>query len=147
MSASLPVRVLVADDHDGVLAALVAALESDARVEVVQAVSSADEAMHAVQRTAVDVALVDVHMPGGGAALARQLRALSTPPIVVAVSAHSGPRVVEEMIRAGATGYLTKGHAGERLVDLLCCCAAGEVVLASPLAAEALAGTLTDLAE
>ena len=93
--------------------------------------------------------LLDVRMPGGGAAggprpaaLPRSRRRPGTtgrhaPPVVVAVSAHTGASVVVSMLRAGVSGYLAKGRLGA-LPDLLARCADGEVVLAVPSGADAL---------
>lgn len=140
-----PLRVLVVDDHDGVLAALVDALGTDPRLEVVGAVGSGEQACRAAAEQAVDVVVLDVNIPGGGPATAQALRALAEPPTVVALSAQAGGRATEEMLRAGATGYVVKGHAGERLADAVWQCHHGEVVLASPSGAEALRAVVDGL--
>lgn len=131
-------RVLVVDDHPGVLAALADVLGSDPRLEVVGAVGTGPEAHAAAQQVQPDVVVLDVNIPGGGAPTARSLRALGQPPVIVALSAQSGERVMEQMLRAGATGYVVKGHAGERLAEAVWRCHHGEVVLASSAGAEAL---------
>lgn len=135
-------KVLVADDHPGMLAAIVSVLDDDARFEVVATAGTAQETLEQAGRVHVDVALVDVNMPGGGVAAARALTALPHPPVVVAVSAQAAGGVVEDMLRAGAVGYLTKGRVGGTLPDLVARCAEGEVVLAAPSAAQALRAAL-----
>ena len=60
---------------------------------------------------------------------ARAIAALPRPPVVVAVSTYSSPADVEEMMRAGAVGYLTKGRIGPLLPDLVLRCVDGEFVL------------------
>lgn len=134
----MTIRVVVADDHTDVLAAVAETLDSDERITVVSTVTTGHEAWRRAAEGGVDVVVVDVHMPDDGVGTARRLRELPDPPVVVALSAQSGARVIEEMVRAGSSGYVTKGHAGERLIDVVCRCAAGEVVLASPLATSAL---------
>jgi len=136
------IRVLVADDHVDMLAAIVSVLEDDERFAVVATAGTADEAVMLAGGTAVDVALLDVNMPGNGVAAARALTELPRPPVVVAISAQSGGAVVEEMLRAGAVGYVTKGRVGDGLPDLLARCADGEVVLATPAGASALRAVL-----
>lgn len=133
-----PVRVLIADDHDEMLSAMVGALSDDPRFTVTATAGTGEEAVNTAATSAIDAVLLDVNMPGGGAATASALAALPTPPVIVAISAHLGAASVEEMVRAGAVGYLAKGRVGDALPDLLARCAEGEVVLATPAAAVAL---------
>lgn len=136
------IRVLVADDHREMLAAIVSVIEDDDRFAVVGTAATADEAVTLAQETRVDLALLDVTMPGNGVTAARALAELPRPPVVVAISAQSGGAVVEDMLRAGAVGYVTKGRVGDGLPDLLARCADGEVVLATPSGAGALRAVL-----
>ena len=136
------IRVLVADDHRDMLAAIVSVLEDDERFAVVATAGTADEAVAVARDTPLDVALLDVSMPGNGVAAARAMADLARPPVVVAISAQSGGAVVEEMLRAGAVGYVTKGRVGDGLPDLIARCADGEVVLATPSGAGALRAVL-----
>lgn len=145
-----PLRALVADDDDGVRSALAEVLDADPRFSVVGVATTGDELLTLADTLHPDVVLLDVRMPGGGAPAARALLAgpaasrvpdasgqRSLPPVVVAVSAHTGTSVVVSMVRAGASGYLAKGRLGS-LPDLVARCAEGEVVIAVPSAAEAL---------
>jgi DNA-binding NarL/FixJ family response regulator len=136
------IRVLIADDHPEMMSALVSVLEDDARFSVVGTASTGTEAQKIAAETPVDVALLDVHMPSGGPAAAEALATLPYPPVVVAISAQAGQGVVEDMLRAGAVGYLTKGRVGDGLPDLLARCVDGEVVLATPAGASALRAVL-----
>lgn len=142
------IRVVIADDDDMLRSLLVEVLETDGRFEVARTAASAPEAVEAVARARPDVALLDVRMPGGGVMAAQQIRDLDLalgrgssagtgPPVVVAISAHTGIAVVVSMLAAGATGYLAKGRLRD-LPDLVARCAVGEVVLAVPSGAAAL---------
>jgi len=135
------IRTLIADDHPEMLAALVSVLEDDPRFSVVGTAMTGGEAFRFASEVPLDVVLLDVHMPDGGPATAEAMAALPRPPVVVAISAQSGPGTVEEMLRAGAVGYLAKTRVGDALGDLLARCVAGEVVLATPAGA----GTLRSL--
>lgn len=148
------VRVLIADDEHIIREALRDVLDADPRFEVVGLATSADELQPLALRLRPDIVLVDVRMPGGGEAAARAVLTLpapdaasragdggvgtrKAPPVVIAVSAHTGTAVVAAMLRAGVSGYLAKGSLAH-LPDLVARCADGEVVLAVPGAAEAL---------
>jgi two-component system NarL family response regulator len=143
MSASRSVRVVVADDHATVLAALVRALEDEPGFEVVGAVTTGGEAVDLARSERVDVVLVDVQMPGGGAEAATRLLRLRPAPVVVAISGQSAATTLEDLIRAGVTGFVTKGHAGTDLIEVLQRCARGEVVLAAASAGVALTAAAT----
>ncbi len=147
----VPLRVLIADDDANIRSALSEVLDDDPRFCVVGIAENGPEASHLAVTLRPDVVLLDVRMPGGGAPAARALLSRpvepehadrcpslrATPPVVVAVSAHTGASVVVAMLRAGASGYLAKGRLGS-LPDLVARCAEGEVVIAVPSAAEAL---------
>jgi DNA-binding NarL/FixJ family response regulator len=143
-----PIRVLLADDDAGFRTALREWLELDARFVVVAESSTGSGLRELVALTDAEVVVLDVRMPGGGAAAAAalsghepwgELEALpARRPVVVGLSAHSNAATVAAMVAAGATGFLAKGTAVDALPDLLARCAAGEVVLAVPTAAEAL---------
>jgi DNA-binding NarL/FixJ family response regulator len=143
MSASRSVRVVVADDHATVLAALVRALEDEPGFEVVGAVSTGAEAVELARAERAEIVLVDVQMPGGGAEAATQLLRLRPAPVVVAISGQSAATTLEDLVRAGVTGFVTKGHAGTDLIEVLQRCARGEVVLAAPSAGVALTAVAT----
>ncbi len=72
------------------------------------------QAMQALQRTRVDVVLLDIHMPGAdGLALAQALRAQRQPPAIVFVTAHAEHAVAAFELEA--VDYLTKPVRLERL--------------------------------
>jgi DNA-binding NarL/FixJ family response regulator len=123
------IRTIIADDHPEVVSALVSALEDDPRFTVVGTAVTGTEAERVITATGVDLVLLDVHMPGGGAPAVRAIKALAQPPVVVAVSAQTSPAAVEEMVEAGSAGYLTKGRIGHLLPDLVARCVDGEIVL------------------
>ena len=136
------IRVLVADDHAGMLSAMVSVIEADPRFTVVATAATAEDAHLLAAEGDLDVVLLDVNMPGGGVTAAELITALPLAPAVVAISAQSGMNVVEEMLRAGAVGYVTKGRIGDTLPEVLARCADGEVVLATTSGAGALRNLL-----
>jgi two-component system response regulator AlgR len=76
--------------------------------------ANATQAIEWLQRQSVDVALIDIHMPGAdGLTLARTLRALPRPPAVVFVTAHAEHAV--QAFDLEALDYLTKPVRLERL--------------------------------
>ncbi|GAA1255878.1 response regulator [Oryzihumus leptocrescens] len=136
------IRVLIADDHPEMLSALVTAVEADARFVVAATATSGEQAARLAAELPLDLALIDVRMPGGGPAAATAIASLPGAPVVVAISAETGVSTVAAMVEAGAVGYLAKGRIGEALPELLARCVHGEVVLATPTGAGALRAVL-----
>src|SRR2546430_17486657 len=67
------IRVMIADDEEGICDALSSLLEDDEQISLVGAGRDADQAIAIAAREQPDVALLDVRMPrGGGARAARQ---------------------------------------------------------------------------
>ncbi|NMM13409.1 MAG: response regulator transcription factor [Rhodoferax sp.] len=76
--------------------------------------ANAAQAVAWLQRQPVDVALIDIHMPGAdGLSLAQTLRTLPNPPAVVFVTAHAEHAV--QAFELDAVDYLTKPVRLERL--------------------------------
>lgn len=132
------IRVVIADDDDGVRAALHDVLDADDRFLVVGTAAGGEDLARIVEAARPDVVLLDVRMPGGGEVAARRLAEMAGGPVVVAVSASTEINTVVSMIRAGATGYLAKGKLGHWLPEMVARCAEGQVVLAVPNGAAAL---------
>lgn len=109
-------RVLVVDD-ECLARARMRTLLSDCTQPAAQCVAEAANAVQAlalVQHHGVDVALIDIHMPGAdGLTLARALQALEHPPALIFVTAHAEHAV--DAFELEAVDYLTKPVRLERL--------------------------------
>ena len=87
-------------------------------VQVVAEAANAAQALAWLQHQTVDVALIDIHMPGAdGLTLAQALRSLPQPPAVVFVTADAGHAV--QAFELEALDYLTKPVRLERLQAML----------------------------
>jgi len=113
-----PVRVLLADDHDVVRRGLALLLESDPGLVVVGEVGDGAAAVRRAAAGDVDVAVLDLSMPGmSGIQAARELNRLQPGVRVVLLSMHSDEPFVAEAMRAGASAYVCKSEGGGRLID------------------------------
>ncbi len=100
-------------------AALADYLGSEGGLEVVATVRDAASAVLAVERHRPDVALLDVRMPGGGAAAARAISVSAPATSVIALSAYDDAASRAEMLAAGAVRYLVKGDPPQAIVDTI----------------------------
>jgi DNA-binding NarL/FixJ family response regulator len=107
-------RVLLADDHEPTLVGLRSALE-DAGMEVVAEVTNGPDAVLAAIGTKPDVAVLDVHMPGGGIEAAASIAREVPDTAVVMLSGVARDEDVFAALLAGARGYLLKDTDPDRL--------------------------------
>lgn len=110
VAVSTALRVLIADDNDLVRSALRELIESDERFVVVALAGGADAAIDAAREVELDVAVVDVRMPGGGPAAVRGILEVAPAARVIACSAYDDSFSRDEMAAAGVSGYLVKGR-------------------------------------
>ena len=139
----MSIRIVLADDHRMILAALRSLLEKEIDITVVGEAADGAALLELVERTALDVAVVDVGMPGmNGIEATRRLLALRPHLKVIALSAYSEKRFVLEMLEAGAKGYLIKASAGDELPRAIRAIAQGRTYLCPEVA-----GTIVDAAQ
>lgn len=133
-----PVRVVVVDDQPIVRSGIQFALLDNHDIEVVAMVSSGEEAIDTCIRLRPDVVLMDLLMPGmGGMEAIAALHAHASETHVVVLTSFQEGQLVEDALRAGATGYLLKDVGVEELAKAIRLAQRGIPTLA-PAAAQAL---------
>lgn len=138
------IRVAIADDHPIVRQGLRRIATEGGRIAVIGEAASAAELFRLVASAPVDVILLDVSMPGSTfVETVRELREKFPSARVLVLSVHPEDQWAMRALRAGASGYLTKDHSPEQLVDAIHRVARGGRFV-SPTLAEKLAG-LVDL--
>jgi DNA-binding NarL/FixJ family response regulator len=126
------VRVLIADDDPWIRGVLGDIIRAEPGLDLVGEASGGNEAVALALTTMPDVVLIDVHMAdGGGVEAVRKLVAATSPPRVVALSGYSDSGAVQEMLQAGAVGYLVKGTEIDAIIDAIWRAARGETALPS----------------
>lgn len=131
----MPIRVLIAEDDPEFRSVLGELVAADHGLRLVATAVDAAEAAVLAERERPDVALVDVRMPaGGGVNATERIRALSPRTKVVALTAHTDPSLVLEMLRAGAVGYVVKGSPMNDILSAIHGSLRGESSLAGPVA-------------
>ncbi len=115
------VRVLLADDHRVVRAALRALLQSEPGVQVVGEAEDGRSAVRLAAELSPDVVVMDITMPDlNGIDATRQIRkGEGHAPKVIGLSCHSAGAYVTEMIQAGASGFVVKEEAFGELAEAI----------------------------
>lgn len=131
--ASGPLTVVIVDDHQIFRRGVRAELEQGA--EVLAEAETVPEAIRAIREHRPDVALIDVHMPGGGGVeVIRQVLRENPAQRFLALSVSDSPEDVVAIVRAGARGYVTKTISGPDLLDALARVKEGDAVFSPRLA-------------
>jgi DNA-binding NarL/FixJ family response regulator len=138
------IRVMIVDDHAIVREGLRTILQHEPDIEVTAVASDAAAAMKAITGSDIDVALLDIALPGrNGLDLLRDLTACRPALRVVMFSIYSEERFAVRAIKAGAHGYLTKEVAPEMIVEAIRKVYLGGRYI-TPVTAEKLAAELAD---
>ena len=139
-SAASPkrIRVMIVDDHAVVRSGLQTFLSVIPDLELVGEASGGDEAVVRCGLLRPDVVLMDLMMPDtNGVAATRLIREKFPSVHVLALTSFEEDSLVQDALRAGATGYLMKTVSARELAGAIRAAHEGRMTL-SPEAAEAL---------
>ncbi|MFZ3566372.1 response regulator [Streptomyces sp. BH097] len=124
------IRVLIADDEALMRTGIRLVLEHDDEIRIVAEAQDAREAVEACRVHAVDVALLDIRMPGDGITAVAGIVRHAPRTRAVMLTAFGEESTVTSALRAGAHGYLLKDTGPRELIDAVRRAAAGDPVLA-----------------
>src|SRR5215203_4088688 len=111
-------RIMLADDHEVVRKGLRVMLETRKGWEVCGEASTGREAVRLAAELQPDIAIIDLSMPElDGLEATRQIRREATGTEVLVFTMHDTPRLVREVLAAGARGYVLKTDAARHLIS------------------------------
>lgn len=121
-------RILVADDHDLVRETIAAFLKVEAQADVSTAGSLFDALQQVKENGAYDLVLLDYNMPGmNGLDGLRQMQTANDEKPVAIISGTTTRTLAEEVLAAGAAGFVPKTLASRSMVSAARFMAAGEI--------------------
>ena len=107
--------VLIADDHELVRTGVRRLLE-DLNHRVVAEASSGEEAVDLARRTAPQIAIIDIHMPGmGGLEATQRIQRQHSGCRVIILTAHLEGPLPRTLLEVGVDGFLSKGSSLEEM--------------------------------
>ena len=110
--------IIIVDDHPLVREGLKSILKPATGYEVVGQAGNARDAIQMVKNLKPDLVLLDMVLPDkSGIELSREIRQISPPTHIMIISMHSKVEYIVKAFEAGATGYMTKESATERLLQ------------------------------
>src|SRR6201996_9159065 len=120
--ASVPnmIRILAVDDHPLLRKGIAALVNAESDMKLVAEASNGEEAVERVRLHRPDVTLMDLQLPGinGIEAISRILSEFPDARIIV-LTTYTGDAQVLRALRAGARGYILKGHVHRELLETI----------------------------
>jgi DNA-binding NarL/FixJ family response regulator len=114
------IRILIADDHHVVRSGLRNILEAQSEWQVVAEASDGKEAVEKAAETRPDIAIIDYSLPLiNGIEATRQIRSRLPKTEVLIFTMHDSETLIQELLKAGARGYLLKTDARQHLIDAI----------------------------
>jgi DNA-binding NarL/FixJ family response regulator len=112
------VRILLVDDHEMVRAGLRAILAAEPDMDVVGEAADGEDAVQQAATLAPDVVVMDLSMPTMPGTKATETIHRDAPATkVIALTRHSEPAHLQQVLRAGAAGYVLKQSSSAVLVQ------------------------------
>ena len=136
-------RILLADDHVTVRQGLKMLIDSQDDMTVVSEASDGTAAVEQARTIRPDVVVMDISMPGmNGLVATRTLKQVQPDSVIVILTRHGDDAYLQELLRAGADGYVLKQSAASELLLAIRATAARGQYLESALTARVTAGFL-----
>ena len=116
----MSIRIALADDHKVLRHGLSRAFGNEKDIEVVGEAENGYEIIELVRKTTPDVIIMDIAMPGMNGIEATRQIIKELPGIkIIALSMHSSKKMIHEMFKAGAKGYLLKDCEYDELINAI----------------------------
>lgn len=137
------IRVLLADDHVTVRHGLKLLIDGQPDMKVIFEASDGKSAVEKALELAPDVVVMDISMPRMNGLLAtRTLKERQPDAAIITLTRHGDDAYLQELLRAGVSGYVLKQSAPAELLQAIRAAAAGGQYLDSTLTARVTAGFL-----
>jgi two-component system NarL family response regulator len=132
----MTIAVAIVEDQRMMRELLSAALAREPGIRVVGEAANGSQALNLVKAQQPDIVLLDIGLPDiDGVAVARTITRSRQRTRLIALSVHSEPHLVEDMLKAGARGYVVKSGSPAEVVRAIHAVAGGELYLSPEIVA------------
>ena len=139
-------RVLLAEDHQTVREGLKMLISREPDMEIVGEAADGREAIERALHLHPNVVVMDISMPGlNGLKATRKLKEMCPEVQVVALTRHTEGGYLQELLQAGASGYVLKQSSSEELLRAIRAVGSGQSYL-DPAVTTTIVGKYTDSA-
>lgn len=121
------IRVHIADDHKVLIDGIKAVLKTESEIKVVGCSLNGKEVLEWYKANESDVLVLDINMPEvDGIKVLQSLKKFKVKPNVVILSSYDDIKLVKEVLKLGARGFLAKKCAAEQIVEAIKTVSRGE---------------------
>ena len=143
-----PLRILIADDHATVRQGLRLLIDSQPDMGVVGEAADGSGVLQQAEALKPDLVVMDISMPGmNGLVATRTLKRAQPDVSIVALTRHDDDTYLDELLRAGASGYVLKQSAPTEFLQAIRAVAAGGIYLDPAMTSRVADGLLAGHAE
>ena len=131
------IKIVLVDDHPLLLDGLAGILNQTTGFTVVGRYNSGEEALGKLAEAKPDIVILDINMPNmNGIELAGKLKGGFPDLRIMALSSYLEIGLIQQMLEAGASGYMLKSANADQLVKGIHTIAGGEMFFSEEVSAE-----------
>jgi DNA-binding NarL/FixJ family response regulator len=139
------IKIILADDHRIFRKGLKSLLSEKENIEVLAEADNGDEALEAARKYKPEIVIMDIAMPKmDGIEATRRIRERFPDTEVVVLSMHAKKAYIDQVLKAGAKGYVLKDSDEENLLSAIETVHSGGYYLDSPIADQVLSDYFSD---
>jgi len=128
------IKIHLADDHQVLIDGMLAVLKTNPDFEVVGFSLNGENLVERVAKNQADILVMDINMPEkDGIQVLREFNEKGFTCKVIILSSYDDAKLIKEVIKLGASGYLTKQCAGQNIIDAISTVAYGEQYFSSTI--------------
>jgi DNA-binding NarL/FixJ family response regulator len=136
-SAPMLIRILTVDDHPLLRKGIAALVNAEPDMKLVAEASNGQEAIESFRVHRPDVTLMDIQMPGfNGVEAINRIQSEFPNARIIVLTTYTGDAQVLRALKAGARGYVLKGHVHKALLETIRAVHAGQKRIPPEIAAE-----------
>jgi len=116
----MPIKILITDDHQLVREGVRLMLNGHENIQIVGEAKNGQEAVDFVNEHEVDIVLMDLNMPEmNGIEACKKIKNLKPSTKVIILSMISETKMVQNLMKYGASGYLLKNSGQEEIIEAI----------------------------
>lgn len=121
------IKIHLADDHKVLIDGMLSMLKTNTKFEVVGFSLNGENLYEEIQNNKADILVMDINMPiKDGIDVLREFSLRGFCCKVIILSSYDDVKIIKEVLKLGANGYLSKQSAGENIIEAINAVASGE---------------------
>jgi len=114
------IQIHIADDHKIMIDGIKAVLKTDSSIHVIGESLNGVQVIDWYKTKTSDVLILDINMPKlDGLDVLRGLKKHAAKPKIIVLSSYDDIKLIKEVLKMGASGFLAKNCAGENIIEAI----------------------------